>query len=563
MANYPWEKSYPPGVKWELDIPKKTLHQIFEESCAQYGDRPFTDFLDKVMSFRDYKEASDKAAAGFQKLGVKPGVNVGLYLPNTPHYIVAFFGILKAGGRVVNYSPLDAARELEFKIGDSETDILVTLDVAALYPKMAAMRGKTRLKKLIVGSIADYLPWPKNWLYPIAKKKEISQWPRDDWHMSFKDLLANDGKFQSHPAPADLWDEVAVLQYTGGTTGLPKAAMLTHGSIASAMAQGLAWTAPYTQAGEEKVVCVLPLFHIYALTTILIRHLSLGNEILLRFRFDAETTIRDIAEKKATLMLGVPTMYIALLQHPEIGKRDLSSLRLVTCGGASLPVEVEQSFQKITGFRVGGGWGMTETSPAGTNLPLQGDWKSGSIGMPLPGIVMEVVALDDPRRVLGPNEKGEFRIKGPNVMKGYWKKPKETEEAFVDGYLLTGDIGYMDERGYFFLVDRKKDMIISGGFNVFPSEVEQVIWGHPAVQECAVIGVPDDKWGEAVKAVIELKPGASVEAAQIIACCKEALGSVKAPKSVEFWDVLPRTAVGKVSKKDIRAVYWTGRDRAI
>jgi len=198
MAHYPWEKSYPPGVKWELDIPKKTLHQIFEESCAQYGDKPFTDFLDKVMSFKDYKIASDHAAAGFQKLGVKPGVNVGLYLPNTPHYIIAFFGVLKAGGRVVNYSPLDAARELEFKIGDSETDILVTLDVAALYPKMAAMKGKTRLKKLIVGSIADYLPWPKNWLYPIAKKKEISSWPRDDWHMSFKDLLANDGKYTAH-----------------------------------------------------------------------------------------------------------------------------------------------------------------------------------------------------------------------------------------------------------------------------------------------------------------------------------------------------------------------------
>ena len=218
--------------------PKKTIHQIFEESCAQYADRPFTDFLDKVMTFRDYKDATDRAAAGFQKLGVGPGVNVGLYLPNTPHYLIAFFGVLKAGGRVVNYCPLDAARELEFKIGDSETDILVTLDVAALYPKMAAMRGKTRLKKLIVGSIADYLPWPKNWLYPIAKKKEISAWPRDDWHMSFKDLLKNDGKYTSHPAPDNLWDEVALLQYTGGTTGLPKAAMLTHGCVVSAMTQG-------------------------------------------------------------------------------------------------------------------------------------------------------------------------------------------------------------------------------------------------------------------------------------------------------------------------------------
>src|SRR5258707_7020357 len=210
MAHYPWEKSYPPGVTGNLEVPRKSIKQIFEESCAQSGDRPFTDFLDKMMTFRDYKEASDKAAAGFQKLGVKPGVNVGLYLPNTPHYLIAFFGVLKAGGKVVNYSPLDAARELEFKIGDSETDILVTLDAAALYPKMAAMRGKTRLKKLIVGSIADYLPWPKNWLYPIAKKKEIAAWPRDDWHLSFKDLLANDGKYTAYAPGDNLRAEVAV-----------------------------------------------------------------------------------------------------------------------------------------------------------------------------------------------------------------------------------------------------------------------------------------------------------------------------------------------------------------
>src|SRR3982074_21315 len=200
MAQYQREKSSPPGVKWELEIPKKTIHQISEESCAQYGDRPFTDFLDKVITFRDYKEASDKAAAGFQKLGVKPGVNVGLYLPNTPHYIIAFFGVLKAGGKVVNYSPLDAARELEFKIGDSETDILVTLDAAALYPKMAAMRGKTRLKKLVVGSIADDLPWPKNWLYPIAKKKELSSAPRREWHRRIKELLTTDGKYSAYEA---------------------------------------------------------------------------------------------------------------------------------------------------------------------------------------------------------------------------------------------------------------------------------------------------------------------------------------------------------------------------
>ena len=336
MANYPWEKSYPPGVRWELDVPKKTIHQIFEESCAQFGDRPFTDFLDKVMTFRDYKEASDQAAAGFQKLGVKPGVNVGLYLPNTPHYIIAFFGVLKAGGKVVNYSPLDAARELEFKIGNSETDILVTLDAAALYPKMAAMRGKTRLKKLIVGSIADYLPWPKNWLYPIAKKKEISVWPRDDWHMSFKDLLANDGKYTPYPAGENLWDEVALLQYTGGTTGLPKAAMLTHGCVIAAMSQGQAWTTPYTTPGTEKVVCVLPLFHIYALSGIMLGAVRNGNQLILYPRPDIDQIVSDLAKKKPSFLPGVPTLYTAILKHPKAQGLDLKSLKICMSGGAPL-----------------------------------------------------------------------------------------------------------------------------------------------------------------------------------------------------------------------------------
>ncbi len=250
------------------------------------------------MTFRDYKEFLRPGRCGLPEAGVKPGVNVGLYLPNTPHYIIAFFGVLKAGGRVVNYSPLDAARELEFKIGDSETDILVTLDVAALYPKMAAMRGKTRLKKLIVGSIADYLPWPKNWLYPIAKKKELSAWPRDDWHMSFKDLLNNDGKYLSYkPSSDNLWDEVAILQYTGGTTGLPKAAMLTHGCVMAAMSQGQAWTVPYTTPGTEKVVCVLPLFHIYALSGIMLGACATANQLILYPRPDIDMIVNDLAKR--------------------------------------------------------------------------------------------------------------------------------------------------------------------------------------------------------------------------------------------------------------------------
>ena len=387
------------------------------------------------MTFRDYKEASDKAAAGFQKLGVKPGVNVGLYLPNTPHYIIAFFGVLKAGGRVVNYSPLDAARELEFKIGDSETDILVTLDVAALYPKMAAMRGKTRLKKLIVGSIADYLPWPKNWLYPIAKKKEISVWPRDDWHMSFKDLLANDGKYTPHPANENLWDEVALLQYTGGTTGLPKAAMLTHGCVIAAMSQGQAWTTPYTTPGTEKVVCVLPLFHIYALSGIMLGAVRNGNQLILYPRPDIDMIVSDLAKKKPTFLPGVPTLYTAILKHPKAQGLDLKSLKICMSGGAPLAGRGAAELREADRRHADRGLrphrdlahrrdlpGRQERAPRRARAACRcrarssrsATWRTATRVLPA-----------------GKDNVGEVCIIGPQVMKGYWKKPEETEQGAV------------------------------------------------------------------------------------------------------------------------------------
>jgi len=561
MSNFVWEKSYPPGVKWELEIPRKTIHQIFEESCAQYADRPFTDFLDKIMSFRDYKEASDHAAAGFQKLGVGPGVNVGLYLPNTPHYIIAFFGILKAGGRVVNYSPLDAARELEFKIGDSETDILVTLDVAALYPKMAAMRGKTRLKKLIVGSIADYLPFPKNWLYPIAKKKEISTWPRDDWHLSFKDLLKNDGTYKSHPAPADLWDEVALLQYTGGTTGLPKAALLTHGCVVSAMTQGQSWTTPYTTPGTEKVVCVLPLFHIYALSGIMLGAVRNGNQLILYPRPDIDMIVNDLGKKKPTFLPGVPTLYTAINKHPKAQGLDLKSLKICMSGGAPLPVEVQQAFEKLTGATLIEGYGLTETSPTGAICPVDKSVrKSGSCGVPMPGTVIEIRDMENKDRVLpaGKEHVGEVCIIGPQVMKGYWKKPDETELVLFSHPssnwkgLRTGDMGYMDADGWLYLVDRSKDLIISSGYNVYPRMIEEAVYEHPAVDECIVIGIPDPYRQEAPKVFVKLKPGAHLTFDELKKHLDGKIGKHEMPVALEIRPELPKTPVGKLSKKELK-----------
>jgi long-chain acyl-CoA synthetase len=562
VADYPWIKSYPPGVTWELDVPRKTLHQSFDESCAQYADLPMTDFLDKVMTYKDYKEATDRAAAGFQKLGVKPGVHVGLYLPNTPHYLIAFFGVLKAGGCIVNYSPLDADRELEFKIGDSETDILITLDVAALYPKIARMKGKTRLKKLIVGSIADYLRWPKNWLYPIARKKELSVWPRDDWHMSFRDLLANDGKYQPHPAGDNLWDEVALLQYTGGTTGLPKAAMLTHGCVMAATSQGQAWTAAYTKPGEEKVVCVLPLFHIYALSSVMLGAVRSGNQLILYPRPDIDLIVKDLAGKKPTFLPGVPTLYTAIMKNPKAKDLDLRSLKICLSGGAPLPVEVQQQFEKLTGATLIEGYGLTETSPTGAVCPIdKGMRRAGSCGVPIPGTIIEIRDMENPDRVLPPGKEnvGDVCIIGPQVMKGYWKQPEETDKVLFTHPasnwkgLRTGDMGYMDEDGWLYLVDRSKDLIISSGYNVYPRMIEEAVYEHPAVDEVIVIGIPDPYRQEAPKVFVKLKAGKTLTFEELKQHLASRVGKHEMPVAMEVRAELPKTPVGKLSKKELKA----------
>ncbi len=562
MSNYVWEKSYPPGVKWELEVPRLTLQDALDESAAQHANSPLLDFLDKKLTFDEIKKLSDRAAKGFQQLGVKPGVHVGLYLPNVPHYIIAFFGILKAGGVVVNYSPLDAERELEHKIEDSETDFLVTLDVTALYPKIAPKLKNTRLKKLIIGSIADYLPFPKNLLYPLAKKKEISKWPHDAGHMSFKELLNNDGKYQRYPVAGDLFDAVALLQYTGGTTGLPKAAMLTHGCIMAAMTQGQTWTSPYTNPGHEKVVCVLPLFHIYALSGIMLNAVRNGNEIILYPRPDIDMIIKDLDKKKPTFLPGVPTLYTAITNHPKAKELDLKSLKICLSGGAPLPVEVQQKFEALTGATLVEGYGLTETSPTGTICPVDKSVRRvGSCGVPMPGTVVEIRDLEDPNKLLpiGKANVGEVCIIGPQVMKGYWKKPEETDKVlFPSGFnnwarLHTGDTGYMDEDGWLYLVDRKKDLIISSGFNVYPRVIEEACYEHPSVDEVICIGIPDQYRGEVPKVFIKLKPGKTLTFDELKKHLEGKLGKHEMPVAMEIRNELPKTPVGKLSKKELKA----------
>jgi long-chain acyl-CoA synthetase len=543
-AERPWEKSYPPGVRWDTPIEVATLPALFDDLTGRWGNRPALEYRDRTTSFAELRTAVETAASGLMGLGVGPGTTVALYLPNTPYHPISFFAALKAGARLVHLSPLDAERELAFKLKDSGARTLVTTNIGAMASMAEKLKAQGLIDQVIVGDDGGFGPSaiPTT---PIAEAPGILRFDR---------LSAEGAATLPRQWPAASVEDVALLQYTGGTTGKPKGAMLSHANLSAACSIYKLWSEPQrlSTPGEDKVICVLPLFHIYALTSVMLRSLIDGNELLLRPRFDVATTLDDIEVRKATVFPGVPTMWIALANTPGIEKRDFSSLRYAASGGAAMPVEVAERFMKLTGHRLGGGWGMTETSPAGTALPRDCGHKPGSVGLPLPGILMDIVALDDPRRVLPPGERGEIRIKGPNVTKGYWNAPAETAAAFVDGYLLTGDIGFMDEDGYFYLVDRKKDMIISGGFNVYPRTIEEAIYEHPGVAEVIVVGVPDAYRGEAAKAFIQLKAGAApFTLDELRAFLADKLGRHEMPAQLEFRDALPRTAVGKLSKKEL------------
>ncbi|PBI89248.1 Long-chain-fatty-acid--CoA ligase [Variovorax boronicumulans] len=555
MNSKPWLASYPEGVAWDHAITPTSVQQILADAVAGFPDRPAIDFMGKRLNYRELGALVDRAAKGLQALGVRPGVHVGLFLPNTPHYLVALFGVLQAGGTVVNYSPLDAAKVLEHKIEDSQTDVLITLDLAALYPQMAAMLGKTRLKKLIVGNLAEMTGAPEQVAAQMKAKNETVEISGDEHHLRFSELLDNDGRYTPHPV-GDPREALAILQYTGGTTGLPKGAMLTHANLSSACEQVVitqSGTPPVLQMGTERLLAVLPPFHIYALTVNLLLGVRLAAEIVQHLRFDPKAALRDIAEKKLTTFCGVPTMFTAVIGDPDTPQYDLHSLKLCNSGGAPLPMEVGERFRAITGTWLAEGWGMTETSPTGTFSPAHGQRKAGSCGIPHPGVVIKMLDLEDPTRYVPLGEKGEMCIQGPNVMKGYWNKPEATADSTTfDGFFRTGDVGYMDEDGFVFIVDRCKDMLLCSGYNVYPRVLEEAIYQHPAVHEVAVIGVPDEYRGQSPKAFVTLKPGAEAfDIKALQSFLKERVGKHEMVQALEIRAALPKTAVGKLSKKDL------------
>ena len=542
----PWIQQYAPGARWSASLPTMPVAQLLTDSAARWPKRAALRFGGRTFVYAEMAELTDRMAQGLLRIGVRPGMHVGLYLPNTPHYFIAFFAILKAGAVVVNYSPLDAGAVLEHKIGDSHTDFIVTLDTPELFSKMNGYLDSTRLKTLIVGSTHEFEADAPPDTCDIA-------W--DARRVRFAALLSpsDDGPFV--PPAVDL-SSIAVLQYTGGTTGHPKGAMLTHANLSASVSQlqEMLLTTGTLGHGAERFLVVLPLFHVYSMVLNMIFGFSIGAELVLHQRFDLTAAINEIETSRISVFLGVPTMYVAFTSHPNIEKTDLSSLKWCNSGGAPIAGKVFSNFVRMARCRLLEGWGMTEICGIGTLTTGIGAPAPGSCGIPVPGTEVKVIDLVT-LAALPLGERGEICVRGPQVMKGYWDNPVATAEVTtVDGFLRTGDVGYMANDGFVYLVDRTKDMMICSGFNVYPRNIEEAIYRHPSVEEVIVIGVPDAYRGESPKAFIKFKSGAEALTLEALrAFLHDYLGKHEMPYDMEARDELPKTAVGKLSKKDLYA----------
>jgi len=551
-ASRPWLKSYPEGVDWDMSFEPELVTSLLDASVVTHGARPCTYFLGRRLSFAEIGRLSDQAAQGLQALGVGEGVKVGLLLPNSPTFVVFYHGILKAGGTVVNFNPLYSVEEIEFQARDSGARIMVTLDLATTFDKVEPLLKSGTLDHAVVASFAALLPAMKSLGVKLLRGPKLAKVAASSERAKIlreRDLLANEGNYQR---PSITPDAIAVLQYTGGTTGTPKGAMLTHANLTTNVRQITAWW-NHTASEGDKVLGILPLFHVFAMTTVMNFCISQGLEMILMPRFEMVEALKLITKLKPKMMPGVPTLFNAMMHHSHIGNFDLSSLELCISGGAGLPLEVKHGFEGVSGCVLTEGYGLSETSPVATCNPRDRPPKAGSIGLPLPGTEVSIRSLEDPMIEMPCGEPGEICIAGPQVMQGYWHRPEETKAAFVGRFFRSGDVGYMDEEGFVFIVDRIKDMINCSGFKVYPRRIEEALYQHPAVAEATVIGVSDPYRGEAPKAFVKLKEGADATSLELLEFLRPKLSKIELPEAIEFRDELPKTMIGKHSKKELRA----------
>ncbi len=530
----PWLRFYDFWTPAEINQPCGSLYQILQIAAGQYGQRPATHFEGAELTFLEIKRRVDRLAAALSRRGVSKGDRIGVMLPNCPQYMIAFFAIVRLQAIVVNVNPIYTPPEVARVGADSGLRVFITLDLLA-----DIARSADSAEMLIVTSLAEY----------SAGAASPSDIPGA---VSLAALIAEDGEAHLPPLSGDFSGEIAALQYTGGTTGTPKGAMLTHGGIYVNMLQSAAWGQYFTRRGEERILLVLPLFHVYGMVVGMLLSFWNGTQMILLAKYSLDALFDAIEKMRPTFLPGVPAMFQAILHHPRATTCGLDAIRSFNSGAAPLPVETINRFERLTSAMLREGYGMTELSCSAITTPFLGIRKPGSIGLPLPSTLARIVDLDTGESDLAAGEEGELCIQGPQMMQGYWRKPEETAFAIRNGWLYTGDIARMDEDGYFYIVQRKKDMINVSGFKVFPAEVDEVLHAHPAVVEAAAIGVPHPYRGEVVKAFVVLRPGESVAAGQLIEYCKERLAKFKAPAEIEFLEALPKSAVGKVLRRALR-----------
>lgn len=524
----PWLKNYMPGVRPSLEYPKITLSCLLDDAAAGHPEKTAIIFAGREIKYGELAVMVNRAATALSEMGVSKGDRVSIMLPNCPQLVIGYYAALKIGAIVVQTNPMYMEKELKYQINDSGSETIIALD--AFYPRIKNIKDEVPLKNIIIVSFGT----------------ERSQ--LDEGAVYFDELVK---KYPPEPPEADLnpEEDLAVLQYTGGTTGLSKGAMLTHMNLLSNTLQTKEVLAADSSLGEDRILVALPLFHVYGMTAGMNLAIALACAQILVPRFEVNEVLQIINKFKPTLFPGAPTMYIAINNHPKVKEYDISSIRNCISGSAPLPVEVAQKFEALTGGNLVEGYGLTEASPVTHVNPLKGKRKLGSIGLPLPDTDCAIVDLETGEKELPYGEVGELVCRGPQVMKGYWNMPEETKDVLRNGWLYTGDIAKMDEEGYVYIVDRKKDMVCAGGFNVYPRDVEEVLFEHPKVVEAAVVGVPDPYRGETVKAFIVLKEGETATSEEIIEFCRERMAAYKVPKKIEFRPELPKTVVGKVLRR--------------
>jgi long-chain acyl-CoA synthetase len=545
----PWFAHYPPNVPKTIEVPNVRLPDLVESSVRRWGDRAALIYYGKRWTYRQFWEATGHVAAALAADGFVPGDRLALYLPNSPAHPIAFYGALRLGLTVVQVSPLYLGQDLTRILTDCGAKGLVTLDI--LYPNLAQVAPSIRIPLVYVAPTRDFYPWPQRLFVNavLHRQGRTTKVPRDANVRPWSHLANGAGSF---PKPTtDPAEDVAVYQYTGGTTGWPKAAMLTHRNLVANALQCRAWFTSQPP-GTSVTLAAIPFFHVYGMTVALNYPLAHGATIILENRPDPGETLKLIGKYHPIELPGVPALYAAISRHPDVGKYDIRSIKVCVSGSAPLPAEVARRFEELTGGHLIEGYGVSEASPVTHANPIDGERRAGSIGLPLPMTDQRVFDLEDRTKVLGPGEVGELAVRGPQVMLGYANAPAETGAVMRGEWLLTGDIARIDADGYAIIVDRKKDIVDVGGFKVYPREVEEVLFQHPAVAEAAVIGVPDERLGEVVKAFVVLRSGQAATEPELIAFVRERIAHYKAPRTVEFRADLPKSAVQKVLRRMLR-----------